>query len=144
MQYTGVSWRPYYLVMHKVHHEFIMNIFALTEEVKAIYVLAASELAITGTATWSQLLAQEELLILEYAGDLKVSDLATIKLENILYIYALNDNCEVIKIEADSNLITFKLTTEGSSIMLIVFNLPSCSCIHAYNSPTVASVCYGL
>ena len=49
-----------------------LSVFHFSEDVKSIYVMAASEIAIHGTSMWQQLLSLEDLQVLEYAADLKV------------------------------------------------------------------------
>lgn len=44
----------------------------VSDEVRAVLVVAGTELAIFGSTTWSRLLSDEDLDLLEYASDIKV------------------------------------------------------------------------
>ena len=50
-----------------------LSIFFLTGEFKAIYVIGATELAAHGRSVWFNLLSEEDIQVLEYLSDLRVS-----------------------------------------------------------------------
>ena len=70
----------------------------VSDEVRAVLVIAGTELAIFGSTTWSRLLSDEDLELLEYASDIKVITklllssryLLFTKFFNVLKLMALN------------------------------------------------------